>query len=450
MKKRFSKLLAVALAMTMCLSLTMAAYADEGMGYDCDNENEMYGVWDYPVEEPMDTPIDGPLEEPYEEIYGYISIHSGDTNITQGESTYAYSSIYTNASSYSIGVTWESSNTSVAQVSGSGNDVTIQGVGAGYATIIAVLLIEGDKYDMDSFELQVRPKQPEHIGVTGISVDYNNINLNVGDTTRVGYTVYPSNASNKSINCFSNNSDVVRVDNDGNMRALRAGNATITYITNDNGYKATCNVTVNGGSTRNVPVTAISVNPSTATMSIGQELYLTPSCYPEDAQNKAVEYFSSNTAVATVTYTGKVVAVGSGTAIITTVAKNGGAQVGTVINVLNAYYVTPSKKASSPVVASATRNADFNFQVLQKIIACPKNGTVNLNPPTPMSFHTTAAELLKTRPDVKVVCTFPFNGVKFKMTVPKGYDLAATMDKTGYVEWLQLCFKPGIIVEAVK
>jgi len=46
---------------------------------------------------------------------------------------------------------------------------------------------------------------------------------------------------------------------------------------------------------------------------------------PSDAENKAVTYASSNTRVATVSSSGRVTAVGAGTARITVTAKDGSA-----------------------------------------------------------------------------------------------------------------------------
>lgn len=80
-----------------------------------------------------------------------------------------------------------------------------------------------------------------------------------------------------------------------------------------------------GGNT-NVPVTGVSISPTSATINVGGTQQLTATVSPANATNNSVTWSSNNTAVATVSSTGLVtaVAVGSATITVTTVdqAKN--------------------------------------------------------------------------------------------------------------------------------
>jgi uncharacterized repeat protein (TIGR02543 family) len=71
-------------------------------------------------------------------------------------------------------------------------------------------------------------------------------------------------------------------------------------------------------------VTAVYLNKTAANLRIGESLKLTATINPLDASNKNVTWTSSNTSVARVDSTGKVTAVGNGTAIIRVSTKDGG------------------------------------------------------------------------------------------------------------------------------
>ena len=66
------------------------------------------------------------------------------------------------------------------------------------------------------------------IPVTSISLDKNTISLTEGDSYQLKATVSPSNATNRTVTWSSSNTSVATVSNNGNVMALKAGNATIT------------------------------------------------------------------------------------------------------------------------------------------------------------------------------------------------------------------------------
>ncbi|GHT19082.1 hypothetical protein AGMMS4957_02580 [Bacteroidia bacterium] len=73
-----------------------------------------------------------------------------------------------------------------------------------------------------------------------------------------------------------------------------------------------------------VPATSVSLNPTSATLSVGGTKQLTASISPADATNTAVTWSSSNPAVATVSASGEVTAVSVGSATITVTTTDGG------------------------------------------------------------------------------------------------------------------------------
>ena len=72
-----------------------------------------------------------------------------------------------------------------------------------------------------------------------------------------------------------------------------------------------------------IDVTGVTLNASTATLTVGGTTTLTPTFTPSNATNKNVTWSSSNTSVATVSNSGVVTAVGLGSATITASATNG-------------------------------------------------------------------------------------------------------------------------------
>jgi Big-like domain-containing protein len=66
-----------------------------------------------------------------------------------------------------------------------------------------------------------------------------------------------------------------------------------------------------------VPVTGVTVAPTSQSLAVGGTVQLVPTVAPANATNKSVTYASNNTAVATVNSSGLVSAVGAGAAVIT-------------------------------------------------------------------------------------------------------------------------------------
>lgn len=133
-------------------------------------------------------------------------------------------------------------------------------------------------------------------------------------------TVEPADAVYSSLKWTTGNADVVTVTSTGKLTARKAGVATITVSAN--GVKAQCKVTV-----KNLLVKTITLNltkkPLTITSSSPHPTWmLRPTVEPANAVNTGVKFTSSNTAVATVSTTGKVTAVAPGTATITVTAKD--------------------------------------------------------------------------------------------------------------------------------
>lgn len=330
-------------------------------------------------------------------------------------------------------VIWTSSDTTVAEVSSSGEvafvgageaTITVTAIDGGYSAkcnitvLAAVPNIDGDicnsavaAVEQEGFKTSVKyiysdevangyvishepsgynklgtkititaSKGVKPVPVTGISMP-DSITVKKGDSTKLEYSISPSNATNSKCVWESSNSSVVSVSSTGVITAVKGGTATVSVTTDDGDYKAACKVTVlvavpdisgkatesaktaveNAGFKTNVSseystdvksgyvisyspsgyntvdtvvnivsskgvkpvnVTGVSI-PSTLTIRKDSSSALSATISPSNATNKKCTWKSSNTSVATVSSNGTVKGVKGGTATITVTTDDG-------------------------------------------------------------------------------------------------------------------------------
>ena len=161
------------------------------------------------------------------------------------------------------------------------------------------------------------------VNVQGVSVTPTTATLSAaGETLTLTPQVIPGNASNKNVAYLSSNDSVATASNTGVVTAVSNGTAIITVTTVDGNKTATCTVTVDiPGET--VPVTGVSVSPTSNSLKVGETVQITATVSPENATNKAVTYTSSKPSVATASETGLVTAKVAGTTTITATTVDG-------------------------------------------------------------------------------------------------------------------------------
>jgi len=231
-----------------------------------------------------------------------VSVDLDEVTLRAGQTTKLTATVSpSNATNKSV--TWKSSNTAVATVSNG----TVTAKAGGTATITCTTADGG--YTASCMVTVTT-------SVNGISLSPTALTLEWGKTSSLTATISPTNATNKTVHWSTSNSSVATVDN-GVVKGVSAGTATITAMAEDGGYKATCAVTVK------VSPTGVKLNASSTTLNVGNTTTLTATVSPSNATNKNVTWSSSNTAVATVSG-GKVTAVANGTATITCKTADGG------------------------------------------------------------------------------------------------------------------------------
>ena len=240
-----------------------------------------------------------------------VRLNKSTETLTEGDKTTLTATVLPENTTDSKNVSWSSSNSEVATVDANG---TVTAKRAGTAIITAT----SENGKTASCTVTVSRKE---IPITEISLDKSSATLTEGETTTIVATVLPENTTDsKSVSWRSSNSEVATVDANGTVTAKRAGTAIIT-ATSTNGKTAGCTVTV---SKKEIPITEISLDKSSATLTEGETTTLTATVLPENTTyGKSVKWSSSNVAVATVDLMGKVTAKRAGTAIITATSENG-------------------------------------------------------------------------------------------------------------------------------
>lgn len=264
------------------------------------------------------------------EAYG--AIKAGESSVKVGETTTVYlASAYANTLAGATGVSarWSTSSSDFSIQSQANTWCTIKGNRAnGSATLnfYASYYINGFYRTMDFYyEISVKDNV---VHVTSVTVSPTTKAMTVGDTYPLTASVYPSNASNRSVYWQSNNTSVASVSTSGVVTAKGSGTTRIYATSYDDDSKyGYCDVTVTSPAPTGVKVTVdkstITAGESvtaTATVSGANEI-VTWSCSgsyksANSVQNKYYVYTDEN-AEGTIKITAKTSNGYSATATVT-------------------------------------------------------------------------------------------------------------------------------------
>ncbi|NMC27779.1 MAG: hypothetical protein GYA42_06485 [Syntrophomonadaceae bacterium] len=278
-----------------------------------------------------------------------ISLDKAAAVVAEGESI-ALTATITPSDATNQRIIWTSSDKNTAIVSTTGK---VTGVTAGKAVISATSVDGGFK---ETCQVTVVPP----VAVTGVSLNQTTLSLTKGFTSALVATVAPGEATNRTVTWSSSDTTVATVDNSGLVTAVAEGTATITARTLDGGYSATCQVTV----TAPVAVSGVSLNKPSTVITIGYSETLEPVIAPDGATDKSVTWSSDNPAIATVSSTGKVMAVNAGSTVISVKTNDGGFMAKCNVSVVAPVAVTSvsinATSASLKVGETITLEADIS------------------------------------------------------------------------------------------
>ena len=228
-----------------------------------------------------------------------VSLNTATIEMVEGETFSLVATVLPKDAEYD-GVTWASSNASVASV----NSGTVTAIKEGTATITASA---GGKSSTCTVKVSAKV-----VAVTSITLDKTSLSLKVGETETITATVNPDNATDKSVAWGSSDVSVATVS-DGKVTAKKSGTAIITAKSGS--CIAECTVTIS------VDVESVTLDKTSLSLAVGETAQLTAMVKPDDATDKTVTWTSSDESIAKVA-DGKVTAVKSGKATVT--AKCGG------------------------------------------------------------------------------------------------------------------------------
>lgn len=243
-------------------------------------------------------------------VYAEKVTISGSQSVNVGESMKLTATVTAknNAEPTVKGVTWTTSDASVATVDENGN---ITGLKQGTVTITAT---SKDEKAKATYTVNVK-----NIVEQKISLNESKITMKKGTKyTWLDVTFKPENTTDKSLTWKSSNKKIVEVNNKGVLKAKGIGKATIT-VTSANGKTDKVNVSVTKYSIKVKKVSTISKQ----TMMEGETMTLPLEFDPVNATNQKVKWKSSNEDVATVNAKGVVTAKKAGKATITVTTQDG-------------------------------------------------------------------------------------------------------------------------------
>lgn len=269
-----------------------------------------------------------------------VAIQPKTATVLLGDSLRLSASIVMSHGSAPPGLSWSTSDASVATVT---TDGIVHGKALGRVVVRA-----GSANKQDSSAVTITAPSP--LPVAAVSLAPGSVSVVVGGSVALVATLSDANGSTlvgRAITWASSNPGVATVNGSGVVTAAAAGSATITATSEGQSGSATVSVTT-------VPVASVGVSPATASVQAGQTVQLTAT--PKDANGNAlsgrtVTWASSNGAVATVSGTGLVSGTAAGSATITATSEGHSGSAPVTVTVVPVASVTLSPSAASLPVA---------------------------------------------------------------------------------------------------
>lgn len=196
--------------------------------------------------------------------------------------------------SSSVKATYESSDVNVVTVS---EDGLLTAVNKGIATV-TINACDGTNLPSDKGTKTIQ------VSVTDYQLDKTDLSLYIGDNDKLN--IIPTTEEITSINWTSSDNSIVKVDNNGNIKALKEGKATVTAKIDDT-YELTCSVNVK------YPITRKNIN-----LKAGQKVNIGK----QKGVTGTLKFKSNNPKIATVNKNGTVQGIKKGNTKVV-VTRNG-------------------------------------------------------------------------------------------------------------------------------
>lgn len=236
-------------------------------------------------------------------------------------------------------------------------------------TVISCFL-DDRRHIADTCFIKIIPAPTTSIPATSIVLNTNDLNLYVGEDSLLTAKIYPEETTNKEIKWESSNPSIATVEN-GNIKALTAGETIITATSGDGAVKAECKVHV-----KNILVSKVYINElrENNKIMIGSEIPLTYNILPENAFNKNVIITSSDESVVKIDENMRLYALSNGKATITINSEDGNAvqayniEVGDitlfVTTSISGSYVNIMGNVTGEIYCYLNNNSNYDIQAI--------------------------------------------------------------------------------------
>lgn len=148
-------------------------------------------------------------------------------------------------------------------------------------------------------------KEVPEIQIESINLYTEKTTINKNETAKINIEVMPKDANKEKITLTSSDPNIIKVDNEGNIFALKGGKARIT-ATAPNGAVASIDIEVYS------KVENMEIDIDKITLFENDSYNLVVTIYPEDASNKNVIFSSLNNDIAKVSKDGKITGIKEG------------------------------------------------------------------------------------------------------------------------------------------
>lgn len=236
---------------------------------------------------------------------GSLSLDPGEYTLESIGSSFKIAPVFYPEDATDTEVSWTSADPKIASVS---SDGTVTAIGPGTTAITAAAA--GGTITSKCVVTVLSP-------ALAIKISDSRLSLEEGEEASLSASVFPSDATQSTLTWRSDKPEVATVDQDGKVRAVKAGVAVITVSVSETVFE-TCTVTVVSR------VTGISFDVDELEILPGESHQLNVTVLPENASAPDVNWSSDNAKVAKVSDTGLVTGHSAGVATIHAVTRDGG------------------------------------------------------------------------------------------------------------------------------
>ena len=251
-------------------------------------------------------------------------------------------------------VIWESKDNTIATVDENGK---VTGLKEGKTTIVA-------KVGKFVKECNVSVKE---IKLRGIEINNKIDTLLKGQEVKLEVMYTPENTTDdKKVQWMSSDEEIVTVDENGVVKGLKDGKATITATSGE--YSDSYEIEI-----KEIQMTGMEIEAENTVIGAGKRLTLSIKFTPANTtDNRNVRYISSNESILTVDENGVVTALKTGTAVVTAIAENG---------VQTQIQLSVEGESNEQENGEATENntiANSDKKAEETKVASPKTGDINI------------------------------------------------------------------------